>query len=167
MEELSIQELKKLRQANKISQKRIAAYMGVSEDTIARHERLLMKSSLDFLKRYKAAIEAVIEAEISGKSDPPDTDWRNPPPVKRFSLALLEKELDEALVVGEKYDLSKFIIPHQSTPYKEVLGIVSPYFFEKKIGSLYQFRHIAGGYTVTLSAPQLMNKITKWRSNNE
>jgi len=148
--------LKQLRQESKISRKYIAKCLNVSEFFLSERETLFRKSSAYFLAKYKK----VLEAEIERKEGKAFVKTQN---IFRYSPLLLEQELDEALIAGKIY-----VFPKIACNENNVKNM--PFYtfsFEKKIGRLYQFRNIAAGYTVTLSAAQLLNRFQNGEKTNE
>ncbi len=146
---IDILKLKKLRQENKISREYIAKCLNVSEGFLSDRETLFRKSSAYFLAKYKK----VLEAEIERKEGKAFVKTQN---IFRYSPLLLEQELDKALIAGKIY-----VLPNvKNMPFYT-------FSFEKKIGRLYQFRNIAAGYTITLSAAQLLNRLQNGEETNE
>ena len=142
---MSIQELRKLREQLRITQKEVAEYLGVSKHYIFYREHLNVQCNKKFLERYEKFLKST-------------GNFGN-----RRALSLIQKpkkfseirtQIEDVLFQGEKYNLKPVIRPKNDN--MEINRDFHIFSYEKKVGDLYQFKNIAGGYTITLSAVQLM-----------
>ena len=142
---MSIQELRKLREQLRITQKEVAEYLGVSKHYIFYREHLNVQCNKKFLERYEKFLKST-------------GNFGN-----RRALSLIQKpkkfseirtQIEDVLFQGEKYNLKPVIRPKSDN--MENNRDFHIFSYEKKVGDLYQFKNIAGGYTITLSAVQLM-----------
>ena len=79
---------------------------------------------------------------------------------KPQTLNLIEERIESELKTGAVYDLSRLKAGNKrGTQLKNFNEEHYMYSFEKKVGSLFQFRNVLGGYITTLSAIQLNGRI--------